>query len=151
MNLRVVVYAGATRSDSPSSQAPLCYLHDMPATAAAYRARFRKKPIAEQGWRRLAREHKAQYQATRNTLEAWEYIKRLLLAPSSPLPLLSEHMRRHVSADAGNEELVWAYPALDTGSMRMADRAGLEDFVRFAVSTPLPITFQDCLIAEARL
>lgn len=137
--------------DSPSSQAPLCYLHDMPATVAAYRARFRKKPIAEQGWRRLAREHKAQYQATRNTLEAWEHIKRLLLSPSSPMPLLSEHMRRHVSPDAGNEELVWAYLAPDSGSMRVADRAALEDFVRFAVSTPLPITFQDCLIAEAWL
>lgn len=123
----------------------------MPATAAAYRARFRKKSEVEQGWWRLARENKEQYQATRNTLEAWEHIKRLLLSPASPLPLLSEHMRRHASPDTGNEELVWAYLAPDTGSMRVADRTALEDFVRFAVSTPLPITFQDCLIAEAWL
>lgn len=137
--------------DSPSSQAPLCYLHDMSATTAEYRARFRKKLAAEQGWRRLAREHKALYQATKDTREAWVFIRELLLSPASPLPLLAEHMRRHVSPDADNEALVWAYLSPDSGSIEEKNKAALEDFVRFAVSTPMPITFQDCLIAEAWL
>lgn len=137
---------------SPSKVAPLCYLHEkLDATEPTYRARIRKKQEVEHLWRLLAKERKAQYQATKDTREAWVFIRELLLSPASPLPLLAEHMRRHISPDADNEALVWAYLSPDSGSIEEKNKAALEDFVRFAVSTPMPITFQDCLIAEAWL
>ncbi len=119
------------------------------ATDPVYRSRIVKREEMETLRHSLAQTHKGTYQATTNAPEAWAFIKTLLLAEDSPLPHLAAYIRKHCRADAQAEELLWAFCGPKNEITNAAYLADLEQFISYAVKMPLPITYADCITAEA--
>ena len=134
---------------TPYRQQPCCPLHDFMATDPAYRSRIAKRCEMEALRRSLTQAHKEAYQATANAAEAWAFVRKLLLAEDSPLPHLAAYMRKHCRAEAHAEELLWAFCGPKDEITNAAYLVDLEQFIAYAAKMPLPITFADCITAEA--